>query len=1183
MRQEYKYEVTDLGPKISTILEGNDQALVESYRLGTVSPFNPDESRLDAILYDLDGNVLETYQDISDYAIRGVEQGSTQVNQLEVNPAGFMEDRTFLGDIVVEYKAFDNVYSKGTELYIFDISTDRTEIRAKSITLSTQDLRYYTSLLQHKLNDESYFYGAFFEVDGNQIPITNVILEAIDSETVVTFKLYTPLPSYLQLKARFQVLESLGEAKQFRVHRELVVVEDEIPSLKGPNFGVEIGTSTIATDYKNYLELLSQKSWENSKELYTTFKDAIQHTSVDYEDFSDFIHFSSAFERLENARYKFEKIFDYQIDLIASESAGKTEDVKKIQDLISGIIANFDHYENYLWFESGSRAWPKRLDKQTGTVARPFIPVNHPEDVVLEDTDIVEPGYLRWYNEVINLAEGYDNNNKDILISTIPAAIREDLDNNEPYLIFIHMIGQHFDDLWIYARAITDRYSGDNRLEFGISKELVKDALEAFGIDIYETNQNLNAFFELCQPDGTYDWGEELAGKEFIRVSDDPSWIEQPLTVENYRKRVYKRIYHNVPALLKMRGTSRGLRVLLNCFGIPNDILTFKVQGGTDTTNRPFFGPEEMVNIYNEDVDETGLVGSPAGIKKIRTDNKNEPILEYRTESGSGIFYKSSTLSRYTSVTSSKTTLTDDSHKVEVGFDVNEAANQFFRKQLEDSDFTVDDVIGDPRNKEEQYGDPWKSLRERLLNGVDLPDNRFRSPAAIIRLVRYFDSAFFRMLKDFIPARASINSGAIIKDNILHRNRWKGVEVTWQELTKSGSISGSAIYGSHGGSFRHAGYKFDTTDKFNIVSTGDRWVDKGVLSGSREINGELAGSKIKVTDGDLSKYNTHRKDLQPANNFPYQMWFLDLPDPPFCSSKLSSIYQCEYWKFESVGKDVTGTLANVLDVEMPSGVVLHTFAKTGSENFSEVYDSQWVTPSLWSSSYTFMGWYKAGTTGNTGLSGSAITPARVVNLDPFIVGPNYYLQAYYATSSVKKILWMELLRPEQDNLYYFYPDNDLLVAWKLLNREDNPRTVGTEPTGSVISSLGGVKVRLKITNTKEGKDPEIQDIELPMDDTDIEITLPDEITFGTNNGYYWIQGFTHSGSISNYGMTELGNYIAPYRVGSDTIVDATWFDNYEDWVGAYDEAWTWPIAVGSQGEKIPVRDEEGYWRPSNVD
>lgn len=1174
MRQEYKYTVTELGPKTTTILEGKDVALIGSYRLGKVSSFNPDESRLDADIFDLEGNLLESHQDISDYAIRGVEQGKTKVNQLEVNPASFTEGRTFLGDIIVEYKAFDNAFSRNAELYISDISSDRTEVRAKSVTISTSDLRYYTNLLQGKLNNESYFHGAFMEVEGLQIPVINIVTEVVDFETVVTLKLYKALPAEIELKSRFQVLESLGESSQFRVHRELVVVEEEIPSLQGPNFEIDVTRSTIATDYKNYNQLLSQKSWESSKELYTTFKQAIQHTSVDYEDFSDFIHFSSAFERLENARYKFEKIFDYQVQLQEAAESGSVDAVKKIQALIDGLIENFDHYENYLWFESGSAAWPKKLDPETGTVSRPFVNVDHPYDV---DN---QPGYLDWYNNAITLAEGFDNNNKDILIASIPAAIREDLDHNEPYLMFVHMVAQHFDDLWIYARAITDRYNGDNRMEFGISKELVKDALEAFGVDLYETNQNLTAFFDLCQPDGTYDWGEELEGKDgqksFIRVSDDPSWIEQPLLRENYTKEVYKRIYHNIPALLKMKGTSRGLRVLLNCFGIPNDILKFRVQGGTNSAEKPFFGPEETVNVFDENIDENGLVGSPSNSKKIRTGNKNEPILEYKNIDGTGSFFRSSTLSRYTSVTSSNTTFTDDSHKVEVGFDLNEAVNRFFEKNVED--FTVDDVIGDPRNREEHYGDAWRGLREALLKDVILPvdptdpyEHRrdFRAPAAIIRLVRYFDSTFFRMLKDFLPARASIDSGVIVKDNLLHRNRWKGVTVTWEELTKSGSISGSTIYGSHGGSFRHAGYKFDTSDKYNVVSTGDRWVDKGVLSGSREINGELAGSVLKVTDGDLSKYNKHRKDLQPSNDLPYKMWFLDLPDPPLCTAKLYPEYLCEYWTFEvlglaadsTTGFKVYGTELNEIETSLVTKQVYKALLEYPREDqTAEIARTHWTSLTGSGKRNVFLGWYNVPA---SKLYGNAITPGRKLYLEQWAdrESPYHEWKACYTSSTNWKILWMEQLNPYQyDHVNYYYPDNDVLLAWKLLNRTENPATTPTEETGSVITSLGGMQVEFLISST--ASTAEGQEGEMVAD-----VIVPDEIYFGTNNGYYWAQGLHHSGSVVQYGIKSFnGNKTSPY-VQNRTLVDATWFDSYDDWIGSYGGNWKWPITVGDTMEK----------------
>ena len=41
-----------------------------------------------------------------------------------------------------------------------------------------------------------------------------------------------------------------------------------------------------------------------------------------------------------------------------------------------------------------------------------------------------------------------------------------------------------------------------------------------------------------------------------------------------------KRLYHNMPHLLKTKGTERGLRALVNCFGTPESALSIKQFGG---------------------------------------------------------------------------------------------------------------------------------------------------------------------------------------------------------------------------------------------------------------------------------------------------------------------------------------------------------------------------------------------------------------------------------------------------------------------------------------------------------------------------------------------------------------------------------------------------------------------------
>jgi hypothetical protein len=56
------------------------------------------------------------------------------------------------------------------------------------------------------------------------------------------------------------------------------------------------------------------------------------------------------------------------------------------------------------------------------------------------------------------------------------------------------------------------------------------------------------------------------------------------VTGGDYDKEIYKRIYHNLPLLYKAKGTERGLRALIACYGIPDTILRISETGGADKT-----------------------------------------------------------------------------------------------------------------------------------------------------------------------------------------------------------------------------------------------------------------------------------------------------------------------------------------------------------------------------------------------------------------------------------------------------------------------------------------------------------------------------------------------------------------------------------------------------------------------
>ncbi len=66
-----------------------------------------------------------------------------------------------------------------------------------------------------------------------------------------------------------------------------------------------------------------------------------------------------------------------------------------------------------------------------------------------------------------------------------------------------------------------------------------------------------------------YDSGSEQI-TSFVTASNSPTPDKDII------QETYKRLYHNLPYLIKTKGTERGLRALINCFGIPSGSLEIK-------------------------------------------------------------------------------------------------------------------------------------------------------------------------------------------------------------------------------------------------------------------------------------------------------------------------------------------------------------------------------------------------------------------------------------------------------------------------------------------------------------------------------------------------------------------------------------------------------------------------------
>jgi hypothetical protein len=146
--------------------------------------------------------------------------------------------------------------------------------------------------------------------------------------------------------------------------------------------------------------------------------------------------------------------------------------------------------------------------------------------------------------------------------------------------LFISMLGQHYDYLWTYIKAITDIQNADNRLEHGVSKDLVSTALQSFGIKLYSNNRNnediYTAFLGVTPSGSLIPSTGSLLITNYVTASNQTT-PDSDLVAEGY-----KRLYHNLPLLLKAKGTYNGLRALMNCFGIPPTLLRIDEYGGVN-------------------------------------------------------------------------------------------------------------------------------------------------------------------------------------------------------------------------------------------------------------------------------------------------------------------------------------------------------------------------------------------------------------------------------------------------------------------------------------------------------------------------------------------------------------------------------------------------------------------------
>lgn len=949
---KYTYNINSLDPSVvegTTGVPESEANIISQFEINNL--FSKDTHKLEVHVFSIDNTLLDSHQNFSKYTqlSNSAGAGKTGASNIYLDPVLDAKDLGYEnGDIRLLYNFLDNLYSDAkiaSKFFISEISPNRQELKLKTFELSDEKVLEVTAQLKEQLLDNSYFSEYVLNFYENKFAsVINIDTLTESDGVVVVVKLAKPLDSSFGINTTLYIEQNISDSVFYEVESNITQDVIKVPSLKGPNFSIGIEESTSSpTEFFNYNELFSYPVTNSYNELRSLFNEAGAQLSIKHDDYSDFIHFSSAEERLRNFKYKLDLINSYEssIESVKDTSytgSGFSGSTGYYEGLIKGLVDNFDHYDNFLYFESSSKAWPKSTSG-----AKPHL--NYPSS---------HPSASSWFNSQIITASNYDNTNFDILTNTIPKFIKED-SVNEPYILLVEMVAQHFDNLWIYFKQVSSKYDTDNRLDFGLSKDLVKSAIESFGVKLYGSTQNTDNLFAALT-------GESLQTGSFnaatMSIATSASYNDgsgslehlQPVAKDNYQKEIQKRIYHNLPYLMKTKGTERGIRALINCYGIPDTILTIEQTGGSLISSSRFFGND--------------ATSASSSLSKIRLDN-------------TGSIVTGSTLSLYTSVVDKTKTYTDDQHEVTVGFDISKAANTFIESKVSSS-FNIDEYIGDPRDRREtgyyklkgfadninQQGWNWEDLAIQWqsadfnweTNVVNSKDAR-----GFIRLMNYLDGSLFDTLRQFVPARAKVKTGAIIKSHKLHRSKVAQVSGSIIDEQYTSSISVSTITGSQGGIYESSGSFNYTTNYTQSIVTPLGRTNKNITDESIQFNGELSGSAVVATDGEIGVQNPFVGSAQPIITFDITMFNLSLPLPPACVIALSASFEGNYFEAYSTGSEGDAISGSIQMTYPTLGTI-----STGSLKFTHDYDTYEFFSLDADESYvnTFLGWYTQFPTGS---------------------------------------------------------------------------------------------------------------------------------------------------------------------------------------------------------------------------
>jgi hypothetical protein len=646
-----------LEPSIGETYTKGDYDILERLELNTenvpsrvlTKKFGRPEDYIELHIYDKKGRLLESVKNFEDYKspLPEVSGQEDTVKAVDISPSEVLDK---LGYVSGQYKlifnfqrhkifnTFDNMFA------VKQISPSKKELKVVAPKINNDTIERQIKLFIASLETSAFFKDFTLNFGNNKCELgINLALSKVNkSKYEILVKLFEPLDDTIKIGDGFRIVEDVIDPVSFEVDLgEPENIDRTIP-LRGPNFHIDtrllnsipsgFKTYDTALEYSltsSYQHLLQRlENYEAPNIQYDYIRPINDTGSLDVAyHFDNFIHFGNATERLKNFKYKLNllEVYDVQIadiDTIkgaTSQSVAVLDNKQTIKDKKTNLIKGFDGYERFLYFESGTYAWPKTNSTPPYTQAY----VTSSQGLTWMGSSDFNNTY---YGGQLLSASLFDDQNQHSLTNLIPRHVGDNIDN-EQYVLFVNMIGQHFDQIWTYIHHVTKQK--DTHHKYGVSKNLVYFALKSLGLETFDQFENANLI--------EYILGEGTAGSPFYDAPTSQSLVtasnEGSLPKEVITKEVWKRLYHNAPYLLKHKGTERGIKALMNCYGLPTTILNVKEYGGPvkDFTGYKTFSYDKYSNSYEVDSDTSGYtIKTPWSSSALNALSSSEKTIEFR-------------------------------------------------------------------------------------------------------------------------------------------------------------------------------------------------------------------------------------------------------------------------------------------------------------------------------------------------------------------------------------------------------------------------------------------------------------------------------------------------------------------------------------------------------------------------